>query len=56
MKNPRSALICPAFFRVYFPLSAPLFSGDHGVIPSPSSRAIGTSSCSTDRSRSEYSI
>ena len=50
------AFTCPAFLRVYLPLSTPLLSGDHGVMPRPSSRAIGTSSCSTVRSSSEYSI
>jgi hypothetical protein len=42
--------------RVYLPLSTPLLRGDHGVVPRPSSMAIGMSSCSTERSSSEYSI
>jgi hypothetical protein len=54
--EPAVPLRLAAFFRVYLPLSAPLLSGDHGVMPSPSSRAIGTSSCSMVRSSSEYSI
>src|SRR5229473_1672508 len=54
--KPRSGLIWPALCRVYLPLSTPLLRGDHGVIPTPNSRAIGTSSCSTVRSSSEYSI
>ena len=41
---------------MYLPESTPPLSGDHGVTPRPSSCAIGMSSPSTVRSRSEYSI
>ena len=55
-RSPRSAFCTPAFSRVYLPDSPPPRSGDHGVMPRPSSSAIGTSSPSTVRSMSEYSI
>lgn len=43
----QSPVTLPSFSRVYFPLSRPLARGDHGTTPSPSSRAMGTSSPST---------
>ena len=55
MNAERPSLGC-ALLREYLPLSRPLFSGDQGVTPSPSSLAMGMSSCSTVRSSSEYSI
>jgi hypothetical protein len=48
-------LTWPALALVYFPLSTPDFSGDHGVTPRPWSSAIGINSPSMVRSKSEYS-
>jgi hypothetical protein len=53
---PRSDVAVAASSRVNLPLNTPPAIGDHGVMPSPSSCAIGTSSPSTVRSSSEYSI
>ena len=60
VKSPRNEPRRPCIFtplpRVYLPDSAPLFSGDHGNTPRPNSPAMGTSSPSTVRCISEYSI
>jgi hypothetical protein len=40
-KKPRSRFTSPAFLRVCLPLSAPLLSGDHGVMPTQQANQSG---------------